>query len=220
MPTQNTLSYASSASAASAAQSTSGASDRLASIAPIEALALPRDAAALARPMVLHDGTVLHQRAIRPDDAPCLQTFHGRLLRQTILFRFSGVMPELRRVLAECLSHVDYENRMAVVVTPGASADESIIAFARYRRTAPEAAEVALAVEDRWQGRGIGTQLLRTLAAYARGRGFTTLIAEVMYDNDRMLTMLRHSGIPTNLHLRHGHVEGQLDISGITGISG
>lgn len=186
----------------------------------MQALALPRDAAALAGPMLLRDGTVLYQRVIRADDAPRPQAFHRRLSRQAILFRFFGVMPELRSELAERRSHVDYESRVAVVATLGAGADEPIIAVARYQRTAPEAAEIALAVEDRWQGRGIGPQLLRTLAAYARRRGFTTFIAEVMYDNDRMLAMLRHCGIPTTLHLRDGRVEWRLDISGISGISG
>lgn len=178
---------------------------------------LPRAAANVAGPLMLRDGTVLYQRAIRADDASRLQAFHRRLSRQTILFRFFGVMPELRSELAERLSYVDYENRMAVVATPGAGADEPIIAVARYQRTAPEVAEIALAVEDRWQGCGVGPQLLRTLAAYAHRRGFTTLIAEVMYDNDRMLAMLRHSGYPTTMRLRDGCVEGRLDISDISG---
>jgi RimJ/RimL family protein N-acetyltransferase len=190
---------------------------RSTSISSADALTVPHDAAELEGPLILRDGMMLHQRVIRADDAPRLQAFHQRLSRQAILFRFFGVMPELRSELAERLSHVDYENRMAVVATLGAGADEPIIAVARYQRTAPDAAEIALAIEDRWQGRGIGPQLLRTLAAYACRRGLTTFIAEVMYDNERMLAMLRHCGIPTILHLRDGHVEGRLDISGISG---
>jgi len=83
----------------------------------MDALALPCAAADLAGPLVLRDGTVLHQRAIRADDAPRLQAFHERLSRQTTLFRFFGVMPELSSELAGRLSHVDYDNRMAVVAT-------------------------------------------------------------------------------------------------------
>jgi len=40
------------------------------------------------------------------------------------------------------------------------------------------------------------------LAACARRRGFIIFIAGVMYENDYMLAMLRHCGIPTILHLR------------------
>ncbi len=219
MPTQDTVSHAGGTSVTSRTQAVLGATDGTARVSPVEELALPCDAAELAGPLVLRDGSALHRRAIRLDDALRLQAFHRRLSRQAILFRFFGAMPELSSDLAGRLSHVDYENRMAVVATvatPDAIVDEPIIAVVRYQRAAPEAAEIALAVEDRWQGRGIGLRLLRTLATYARGRGFTTLIAEVMYDNNRMLAMLRHSGILTTLRLRDGRVEGRLDISGIS----
>lgn len=217
MPTQDTVPYSTGTSTASSPPGVPGTPGGTGCVAPTEVPALPRDAADLAGPMTLRDGTVLYQRAIHISDAPRLQAFHGRLSRQTILFRFFGVVPELSSEFAERLSHVDYENRMAVVATLEAGADEPIIAVARYQRTAPETAEIALAVEDRWQGRGVGPLLLRTLAAYARRHGFTTFIAEVMYDNDRMLVMLRHSSIPTTLRLRDGRVEGRLDISGISG---
>lgn len=182
---------------------------------PKETPVLQRAAAELAGPLLPRDGTALHQRAIRADDAPRLQAFHGRLSRQTILFRFFGVMPVLSGELAGRLSHVDYENSMAVVATSEVGVDEPIIAVARYQRTAPRVAEIALAVEDRWQGRGIGPQLLRTLAVYACRQGFTTFVADVIYDNGRMLALLRHSGFPTTMHLCDGRVEARLDISGL-----
>jgi GNAT superfamily N-acetyltransferase len=185
------------------------------SVAPADALAIPRDVAELDGPLVLRDGTVLHQRAIRADDALRLQAFHQRLSRQTVVFRFFGVMPVLSSELAERLSHVDYGDRMAVVATPGVGTDEPIIAVVRYQRTTPEVAEIALAVEDRWQGHGIGPRLLQTLATYACRWGFTTFVAEVMYDNDHMLALLRRSGFPTTFRLRDGRVEARLEISGV-----
>jgi GNAT superfamily N-acetyltransferase len=62
-------------------------------------------------------------------------------------------------------------------------------------------ADTALAVEDCWQGRGIASRLVRSLATYARRRGFTPLIAEVMYDNVRILALLRHCVFPLTLRL-------------------
>lgn len=178
--------------------------------------AAPSSAASLEGPLTLRDGTMLHQRAIRADDAPRLRAFHHRLSRQTIMLRFFGVMPELSNELAERLSHVDYDSRMAVVATQGASVDAPIIAVVRYQRAEPDAAEIALAVEDSWQGRGIGPQLLDTLAAYARSRGFVTLIAEVMYTNDHMLALLRHSRFSVTFHLRDGRVQARIDISNVS----
>lgn len=166
--------------------------------------------------LTLRDGRVIHMRPIHSDDAPRLQDFHHRLSHQSLYFRFFGEMPELNRELAERLSDVDYVERMAIVATPAADADAPIIAVARYQRVekpAAQAAELALAVEDSWQGQGIGPQLLRALATYARDRGFTTLVANVLYDNGRMLAMLHHLGIPSTHLLREGRVEARLDIS-------
>lgn len=186
----------------------------LANVSNAEARALPRAAAELATPLLLPDGTRLHQRAIRPDDAPRLQAFHHRLSHKAVFFRFFGLMPDLTDDLAGHLSLVDYVERMAIVVTPSGGADEPIIAVARYQRRTKDEAEFALAVEDLWQGRGVGPRLLSTLATYARGRGIVTLIGEVMYDNDRMLAMLRHGGFSIAFHFHDGRVEARLDISG------
>lgn len=187
-------------------------------VSQTEALALPRDAAELDSLFPLRDGAALHQRAIRLDDAPRLQAFHHRLSDRSIFFRFSGIMPELNRELAERLSHVDYSDRMAIVVTQGRGVDKPIIAVARYERNGPDSAEFALAVDDSWQGRGIGPRLLQTLAEYASRKGFTSLLANVLYDNDRMLAMLRHSGMLTTLRIREGYAEAWLDIISAKGV--
>lgn len=176
---------------------------------------LEQEGANFAGTLTLGNGEVFHWRTIRPDDAPRLQAFHRRISHQSLFFRFFGEMPVLSRELAERLSQVDYADRMAIVVTPGTDLDEPIVAVARYQRAEPDAAEFAIVIEDRWQGQGMGPQLLHALASYARRRGFTTLIANVLYDNDRMLAMLRHIGMPSVHHLREGRVEARLDISGL-----
>ncbi len=163
--------------------------------------------------LALRDGTVLHWRAIHADDAARLRAFHGRLSRQSLVFRFFGEMPVLSRELAARLCHVDYEQRMAIVATTEANADAPVVAVARYELQRPGEAEFALVVEDRLQGQGIGPRLLRILADYASGKGITTFVASVMYDNDHMLAMLRHCGFPATHHLHEGRIDVQLDIS-------
>lgn len=172
-----------------------------------------QEAASLGGPLTLRDGAVFYWRAIRAVDAERLQAFHRRLSHQTLIYRFFGETPELNRELAERLCPVNYQDRMAIVVTPGVDADEPIIAIARYEATEPEAAEMALVIEDRWQGQGIGPQLLHLLALYARRIGFTTFVANILYDNVHMLAMLRHTGFPSIHRLRAGWVEARLDIT-------
>lgn len=163
--------------------------------------------------LVAHDGMAYFWRPIRPDDALRLQAFHLRLSHRALVFRFFGEMPALSRELAERLSHVDYHDRMAIVVTPDPDPDAPIVAVARYERTEPHAAEFALVIEDSLQGQGLGPQLFAALAGYARDHGFTELIANVMYENDRMLAMLHRLPYPSAHHPRAGYIEIRLDIS-------
>lgn len=212
MPEQDRASRSSRSRATADVASVSSASRSLAARA--EAAPSESDVAAFARSLALPDGATLRLRAIRPDDAPRLQAFHGRLSPQAICFRFFGVMPELNSAFAERLSHVDYDERMAIVATPSADISAPIIAVARYERTAPREAEFALVVEDDWQGRGIGPRLLWALAEYARQHDITTFIAEVMYTNERMLALLRHARFPVTMRMREGRVVARLDIAG------
>jgi ribosomal protein S18 acetylase RimI-like enzyme len=51
-------------------------------------------------------------------------------------------------------------------------------------------AEIGVVVADAWQGRGVGSGLVRALAARARARGATAVVMEVMAENQRVLGMI------------------------------
>jgi GNAT superfamily N-acetyltransferase len=180
---------------------------------------LPADAARLDGPLPVRDGPAVRMRAIRPDDTERLRAFHTRLSPETIELRYFHAVAVLPPDQAEHLTHVDYENRMALVATVGAGAggadvaDESIIAVVRYERTGPEEAEVAFVVEDRWQHHGIASALFARLVEYARARGFTTLVAEVLASNLPMRALLRHAGFPYTVRYDVGCLEMRLDIA-------
>ncbi len=55
-------------------------------------------------------------------------------------------------------------------------------------------AEVAFLIEDKYQGRGIGTLLLERLAGLAAANGFIELEAEVLPDNQPMMNVFKSSG--------------------------
>jgi GNAT superfamily N-acetyltransferase len=128
-------------------------------------------------------------RPVRTADAPLLCRLWPRLSAETVYRRFHA---PLQRPPAGALPHlvaVDHALREAVVAVVGGE----IVGVARYDRSPaePATAEVAVVVEDAWQGVGVGRQLLGALTALARDRGVTTLTADVQPDNVRVLTLIR-----------------------------
>ena len=72
---------------------------------------------------------------------------------------------------------------------------DRIVALANYVRLRdPLSAEVAFAVADDYQGRGIGTRLLEQLAARAAGEGIERFVAEIMADNAAMIRVFESAG--------------------------
>ncbi len=174
---------------------------------------IPADAARLATSLTLRNGATVHVRPIRPDDTRRLQVFHASLSLDTIIYRFFRVLPQLTDDQAHRFTHLDYENRMALIATLCEGGDERILGVVRYDRIGAEAAEVAFVIADDWQGQGISTALLRMLAGYARPRGITSFLAITMGENVRMLSMLRHCGYPATSRFADGTVEVQLEIA-------
>jgi GNAT superfamily N-acetyltransferase len=157
----------------------------------------------LAGPCTLRDGVVVMVRAIRDEDMQHLQAFHLGLSSQTLYLRFGHLLAGFPDELAAWLTCVDGDRRMAFVATDTvdevASARQTIIAVARYDHVRPLVAEIAEVVADRWQGHGLGPQLLYRLAVYARCRGYTTLIGYVRSSNERALRALLRGGLPYTL---------------------
>ncbi len=174
---------------------------------------LPSDVARLEGPLPLHDGNVIHVRAIRPDDDERLRVFHRQLSPDAIIFRFFHLLPELPTQDAEHFTHVDYVNRMALLATMESGTEEEILGVVRYDRIGDTAAEVAFVVADTWQGHGIATALLHRLASYARAKGITTFVAITMGSNARMIEVLRNSGFPMTTQYSQGTLEVHLDIT-------
>jgi len=78
-----------------------------------------------------------------------------------------------------------------------------------YVATEHRKAELALAVADTYQGRGLGTILLGQLAEAASGAGIQILEAVVLPENHHMLQMLRESGFPIHTRSEPGEVHAE-----------
>jgi GNAT superfamily N-acetyltransferase len=71
-----------------------------------------------------------------------------------------------------------------------------MVGVARYIRSPDrlDAAEVAITVADEWQGRGVGTTLLRRLARRARAAGIGAFVATCLAGNKEIIELLEELG--------------------------
>lgn len=141
-----------------------------------------------AAPTVVRTGTGL-VRVVRQDDADGVREFICGLSPLSQYFRFfaSAAPPStgLLRALcgstgADVLLVIDGDGR---IIGHGMGAD------------VPDgggglAANIGLVIADRWQDRGLGTMLLRTLVGRAARRGVTSLVMDVLPANSRMLAII------------------------------
>jgi GNAT superfamily N-acetyltransferase len=167
--------------------------------------------------VTLRDGTLVSIRPIRPDDAPRLQALFARLSPDTISYRFLGRRRELPCEEAKGLAEVDYQTQMALVATGDQEGGEEVIAVARYAvlpDTCPAEAEAAIVVEDRYQGKGLGTVLLERLVTYARKHGIRAFLATIRHGNSRMMRFIRRSGLPTESKMQAGGWEIRVGLEG------
>ncbi|MEV6213425.1 GNAT family N-acetyltransferase [Nocardia sp. NPDC051833] len=139
------------------------------------------------------DGGVVRVRPIVPADAPALAVFHAALSDRTRYLRYFGPYPRISPKDMYRTTHVDYRDRVGLVALLG----DAIIGVARYElldRQGPRAAEVAFVVADEHQGRGLGSVLLEHLAGAAAENEVVAFVAEVLAENEAMITVFRDAG--------------------------
>jgi acetyl coenzyme A synthetase (ADP forming)-like protein len=161
--------------------------------------------------LILKDGSTATVRVAGADDAPAVADFFERLSPESRQHRFfSCAAPSAELVRSLCDSS-NPRVKLTLVITRTASGREAIIAAGSYLARDEKSAEVAMAVEDRFQGKGIGTHLLERLALLAARAGFTRFWAITHADNVGMIEVFRHSGFPLEERLESGYLE--LDFS-------
>jgi RimJ/RimL family protein N-acetyltransferase len=157
----------------------------------------------------LKDGIEIHVRPIRPEDEPLLQEAFTRMSERSVYFRFFSPLKRLPEEMAHRLARVDHDQRFALVATTHKpDGAEHILGVARYDR-APDTdtAEVAVAVVDEYQRRGIGAGLLSLLCQVAREHGIRHFSLVVLPENQSMIGLLRRLGWIHQARLQGGLYE-------------
>ena len=170
-------------------------------------------AAADVRDVILRDGTTLRLRPPRAQDADEIVEFFATMSERSRYLRFHG-LPALGRGLVEPWVEPDWSDVGALIGALGEPGEERVVALASYARLRePATAEVAFAVADDLQGRGVGTRLLEQLAALAGAAGIERFVAVVMPENRPMLAVFEDAGFKIARALEGGEIEVRFPIA-------
>jgi acetyltransferase len=146
---------------------------------------------ALERQLHLSDGHTLLLRPVRPEDAEAQKRFVARLSDVTLYRRFHAPVRELSPDRLVRFTQIDYDREMAFVAIDAESGTEEIRGFAQYNRiVGGDEAEFGIAVEDSWQGRGLGFAMMDAIESCARDRQVSQIHGYVLAENDSMRGMM------------------------------
>lgn len=167
---------------------------------------------------VAKEGTELVIRPIRPEDEPAMVRFHASLSEETVYARYFAHLGLTERIAHERLVRIcfnDYDREIALVAErrDGETSEPEIVAVGRLSKAhAIPAAEFAILVADRWQRRGIGTELLRRLVAIARAEGLERIWAEMLSDNVGMRRIAERVGFRVEERPGEGTLHAELEL--------
>jgi acetyltransferase len=144
---------------------------------------------------LIKSGDTLHIRPIRPEDAPALEKFFSGLSPRTIYFRFFSPLKQLPPGMLARFTQIDYDRSIALMAFLQYEGYEKMVGIARFiGDTNPKNVEFGVMIEDGWQGKGIGAELMKRLIRIARERGVEQIWGTVLAENTQMLALGKKMG--------------------------
>jgi acetyl coenzyme A synthetase (ADP forming)-like protein len=157
--------------------------------------------------IILRDGSTALIRAATLADCDTLSAFFAALSPESRRHRFLSLAQPAATLVRSFCDCSRPEQLFTLVVVRRSGEQEVIVAAGSYIARDAETAEVAFAVQDDLQGRGVGTQLLERLALVAIRHGLTRFWAVTEAENRSMIEVFRHSGFEVKEVFSGGYVE-------------
>jgi len=140
-------------------------------------------------------GEAITVRFVEPRDGEELQNYFRSLTARSRYNRFLGAMSELPPQVLDRFTHVSEAAGFTVVATMPIDGFETIVGEARYIfHPHTENFEFGLSIDDRRQGEGIGTALMKNLECRAAAFGARNMFGDTLRSNDGMTRLARKSG--------------------------
>lgn len=145
------------------------------------------------------DGATVTIRPIRPEDEPLMVQFHTTLSERSVYLRYFCSLSLSTRVEHERLVRIcfaSYDRGFALVADrkDPETGQHEVLGVGRFSAINRTEAEAAVLVSDRWQGRGLGTELLASVARVAREEKYKRLTGEILRDNLATQAIFKKAG--------------------------
>lgn len=143
----------------------------------------------------LSDGSVVLIRPLREEDQERDQHFLGTIAYESRRFRFIAGLSSGIPNLDVRMMPVDYHQQMAYVALAHVDGKLQQIGVSRYAGIpASQKCECAVAVDERWQHKGLGQLLLRHLITAARRNGYRCMTSRDLANNHAMHRLTKSLG--------------------------
>ncbi len=162
---------------------------------------------------VLDDGSVVLVRAIQPDDRVSLSEAFSKLSSASVRSRFFRDKTSLSSEELEYFTKLDFVNHVAIGIGLLEEEQTFPIGIGRYIVDAdqPKSAEIALTVDDAYQGIGVGSLMIKHLSEIARDNGIEKFYAMLLSGNKKMLHAIQRTRLPFHIASADGIVEVTID---------
>ncbi|MEU3726888.1 GNAT family N-acetyltransferase [Streptomyces sp. NPDC031705] len=147
--------------------------------------------------LTLPEGNEITVRRADGGDLEAALAMHERCSRRTLGLRYHGPVADADRYLGHLLSP-RFGRTLAATTASG-----RLVALGHLLWDGDET-EIALLIEDDWQRRGIGSQLLRRLIAMAVVAGCDSVYAVTQASNTGMVAAMRGLGLPLDYQIEEG----------------
>jgi RimJ/RimL family protein N-acetyltransferase len=162
----------------------------------------------------LGDGTDVLLRPVKHTDDEQMKELFYSFSEHTLYLRFHRVLKEMPHRKRQMFVNIDYFQEMAIVAVVDVDGREEFVGSSRYMMDeGTKSAEVAFAVRDDWQGRGLGHLLFTSLARIAMDRNIHSFTADVLAENQAMLRVFRGGGFAMKTDREEGVIHVEIDLA-------
>jgi acetyltransferase len=169
-------------------------------------------------PWTMKDGEHVVIRPIRAEDEMLMREFHATLSDQTVYQRYLSPLQVSTRIAHERLArvtHNDYDREIALVAEGEENGKKAILGVGRLSKLhgTGDEARVTMLVSDRYQGKGLGKELLARIIEISRDEKIRRIIALMSPENKTMKSLCRSVGFSSfEIDPENGMLKAQIDL--------